>query len=218
MNDRELIRKAVTERILNRKDIRERAIALAEARLRTDPIHSSSDAISEKPRTAAQAEGIDHNIEPAGKPLKFRKMLLAANVLLLVLVIGLIGETTKKYWLPADGTTVQTTESTTAGVYELKEIPASVDAIFFEFLASHNIQMAVNGGMGSCYLHFPDSFEAIEDGYPIGEFLRQRNVRSILNGLDFSSYLGKDITLIGSSLKSAAGESKIGRASWRERV
>ena len=45
-------------------------------------------------------------------------------------------------------------------------------------------------------LQLPSSFDEIKNGVQIGELLKKSNELSKQNGLDFSSYLGKQVTLI----------------------
>ena len=159
MNDRELIQKAVNERIFNRKNIRDGAIAMANARLRTDPIRSSRDSLRGKPPTTALAEGIDPKKAPAGKPWKSRKMLLAANVLLLALVIGLVGAAAKKYWLPAD------TDVTSNTVFQSIDVVSSIATyIFVGTEVSRENVTSVEGYQYRLYTYRVDRM--LKEGYP----------------------------------------------------
>ena len=64
-----------------------------------------------------------------------------------------------------------------------------------QFVKSRNYQIMMNSGAGFD-LQLPGSFDEIRNGVEIGELLKKSNELSKQNGLDFSSYLGKQVTLI----------------------
>lgn len=85
-------------------------------------------------------------------------------------------------------------------VYEVTEMPSTEEIyeITRTFLSGLGLQVIPNTGVSPGErIRLPESFESVEGGYPIGEFFRERNERSIQNGMDFSAFLGKDVLLHG---------------------
>lgn len=64
-----------------------------------------------------------------------------------------------------------------------------------QFVKSQGYEIIMNSG-ANFDLQLPSSFDEIKNGVQIGELLKKSNELSKQNGLDFSSYLGKQVTLI----------------------
>src|SRR5665647_313765 len=63
-----------------------------------------------------------------------------------------------------------------------------------QFVNAHGLKIYINSG--NCVdIQLPETFEVKKNGIPIGDLLKQRNEQSKQIGLDFSSYLGKKVTL-----------------------
>lgn len=64
-----------------------------------------------------------------------------------------------------------------------------------QFVKSQGYQIIMDSGANFDF-QMPSSFDEIMNGVHIGDLLKKRNELSKQNGLDFSSYLGKQVTLI----------------------
>jgi uncharacterized protein YceK len=64
-----------------------------------------------------------------------------------------------------------------------------------QFVKSQGYQIIMDSG-AKFDLQLPSSFDEIKNGVQIGDLLKKRNEISMQNGLDFSGYLGKQVTLI----------------------
>ncbi|MDD2300658.1 MAG: DUF4830 domain-containing protein [Syntrophomonadaceae bacterium] len=64
-----------------------------------------------------------------------------------------------------------------------------------QFVKNHGYVILMNSG-ANFDLQFPITFNEKSNGVQIGDLLKKRNELSKQNGLDFSSYLGKQVTLI----------------------
>jgi hypothetical protein len=69
-----------------------------------------------------------------------------------------------------------------------------------QFAKDQGYEIQVNSG-ANYNLQLPGSFNEIKNGVQIGDLLKKRNEVSKQNGLDFSGYLGKSVTLITYGVK-----------------
>lgn len=76
-----------------------------------------------------------------------------------------------------------------------------------QFVKSHGYQIMMDSG-ANFNLKLPDFFDEIKNDIEIGALLKNRNEISKQNGMDFSAYLGKQVTLITYGVKNKKGEEK----------
>ena len=83
--------------------------------------------------------------------------------------------------------------------------------IFREYFAQNSLKLHgdMDGEWGGLNIKLPDSFSSVMDGFNIGEFLMQMNELSKQNGLDFSDYLGKIVTVCPDDIETSDGLSPI---------
>lgn len=81
--------------------------------------------------------------------------------------------------------------------------------VFYRYVNDHGFKILMNSGTGGV-IRLPDSFTAEKDGYAIGDMLKNRNALSKQNGLDFSGYLGKTLSVYSCwGEKRKAGDSEL---------
>lgn|GEM_PF-458286 len=105
-------------------------------------------------------------------------------------VNGLSFQQWRKNWKEKYGTNDTASATKTLTQYETAE----------QFVKKQGFEIQVNSG-ANYDLQLPCSFNDIKNGVEIGDLLTKRNEVSKKNGLDFSSYLGKPVTLITYSVK-----------------
>lgn len=76
-----------------------------------------------------------------------------------------------------------------------------------QFVKSQGYQIIMNSG-ANFELQLPGSFDEIKNGVEIGALLKNRNELSKQNGLDFSNYLGKQVTLVAYAVENERKEAK----------
>ncbi|MTI81577.1 MAG: DUF4830 domain-containing protein [Firmicutes bacterium] len=74
--------------------------------------------------------------------------------------------------------------------------------VLYSFLEQKNFDSITNSA-ANAVIKLPTDFNAIKNGIKIGEILKHRNQLSKQNNYDFSSYLGKKVSIYTAAIKSA---------------
>jgi len=154
---------------------------------------------------------------------RITSVLIGISFVLSVLVSGCSNNSVAKEPKPVmstnkvDENTIIRTEETTK--YNEEEVAKEKDKssvvqkeiltdVIGKYVESLGCKIQMNS-IGSYWTVLPKDFNEIKNGFEIGNFLKERNQKSINNGFDFSQYMGKEIAYVTCGLEKggySAGE------------